>query len=310
MSELIDVVLPPDQVEGTRSQVQRWLKAVGEPARRHEPLVEIETDKVTVEVPSPADGVLAEIVAAEGVDVEPGAILARLRAASAADAPVAAAPVRAAPAVGRVRRARSGAARSRRTEPGHTPVACGTRPQRRPGDGQRRGRAHHRRGRAGRSSAGGRHVRRACARTRDRARRSRCARRAAYADAPAHRGAHGRKPPAYGAARDERVPVRHDGRARRSRGAQGGIRAPRPVADPDGLFRRGLRRGPARRSRGERPLERERDPASTIAWTSGSPRRSGTAGSSFRSSATPAHWTWRASRARSAHSSTRRARTR
>jgi 2-oxoglutarate dehydrogenase E2 component (dihydrolipoamide succinyltransferase) len=100
MNELIDVVLPPDQVEGTRSQVQRWLKAVGEPARRHEPLVEIETDKVTVEVPSPADGVLAEIVAAEGVDVEPGAILARLRAASAADAPVAAVPVRAAPAVG------------------------------------------------------------------------------------------------------------------------------------------------------------------------------------------------------------------
>ena len=100
MSELIDVVLPPDQVEGTRSQVQRWLKAVGEPVRRHEPLVEIETDKVTVEVPSPADGVLAEIVAAEGVDVEPGAILGRLRAASAADAPVAAAPVRAAPAVG------------------------------------------------------------------------------------------------------------------------------------------------------------------------------------------------------------------
>jgi len=100
MSEMIDVVLPPDQVEGTRSQVQRWLKAVGEPARRHEPLVEIETDKVTVEVPSPADGVLAEIVAAEGVDVEPGAILARLRAASAADAPVAAAPVRAAPAAG------------------------------------------------------------------------------------------------------------------------------------------------------------------------------------------------------------------
>ena len=56
MSELIDVLLPADQVEGTRSQVQRWLKAVGQPARRHEPLVEIETDKVTVEVPSPADG--------------------------------------------------------------------------------------------------------------------------------------------------------------------------------------------------------------------------------------------------------------
>src|SRR5687767_15573928 len=89
MDELIDVVLPPEQVEGTRSQVQRWLKAVGEQALRHEPLVEIETDKVTVEVPSPADGVLVEIVAAEGVDVEPGAVLARLRAAAAVEGPAA-----------------------------------------------------------------------------------------------------------------------------------------------------------------------------------------------------------------------------
>ncbi len=94
MGNLIDVVLPPEHVEGTRSQVQRWLKAVGEQAKRHEPLVEIETDKVTVEVPSPADGVLAEIVAAEGVDVEPGAVLARLQAGTAADAPAAAAAAR------------------------------------------------------------------------------------------------------------------------------------------------------------------------------------------------------------------------
>ncbi|HEU5468229.1 MAG TPA: biotin/lipoyl-containing protein, partial [Steroidobacteraceae bacterium] len=98
MSELIEVLLPSEQVEGTRSQVQRWLKAVGEPAKRHEPLVEIETDKVTVEVPSPADGVLAEIVAAEGADVAPGALLARLRAGAAADVPASAAAVPAAAA--------------------------------------------------------------------------------------------------------------------------------------------------------------------------------------------------------------------
>jgi 2-oxoglutarate dehydrogenase E2 component (dihydrolipoamide succinyltransferase) len=98
MGELIEVVLPADQVEGTRSQVQRWLKAVGQAAKRHEPLVEIETDKVTVEVPSPADGVLAEIVAAEGADVEPGALLARLRTGAAADAPAIAAAVPAAAA--------------------------------------------------------------------------------------------------------------------------------------------------------------------------------------------------------------------
>ena len=114
MSELIDVVLPADQVEGTRSQVQRWLKAVGETANRHEPLVEIETDKVTVEVPSPADGVLAEIVAAEGVDVEPGAVLARLRPGAAAATERTAAPPRAAAAArpARASAAQAGAALS------------------------------------------------------------------------------------------------------------------------------------------------------------------------------------------------------
>ena len=99
MGELIDVLLPADQVEGTRSQVQRWLKSVGQAAKRHEPLVEIETDKVTVEVPSPADGVLEEIVVAEGVDVAPGALLGRLRAGAAAGArPATAAVIRMAPA--------------------------------------------------------------------------------------------------------------------------------------------------------------------------------------------------------------------
>ena len=78
MSKTIDVLLPVEQAEGTRSQVLRWLKAVGETVKRHEPLVEIETDKVTVEVPAPADGVLQEITAAEGTDVEPGALLGRV----------------------------------------------------------------------------------------------------------------------------------------------------------------------------------------------------------------------------------------
>ena len=78
MSTTIDVLLPVEQAEGTRSQVLRWLKTVGESVKRHEPLVEIETDKVTIEVPAPADGVLQEIAAAEGTDVEPGALLGRV----------------------------------------------------------------------------------------------------------------------------------------------------------------------------------------------------------------------------------------
>jgi 2-oxoglutarate dehydrogenase E2 component (dihydrolipoamide succinyltransferase) len=98
MTNLIDVRLPADQVEGTRSRVQRWLKAAGEPVKRDEPLVEIETDKVTVEVPSPAEGVLEAIVAAEGTDVEPGAILGRLRAGAANAAAAAPRPASAAAA--------------------------------------------------------------------------------------------------------------------------------------------------------------------------------------------------------------------
>jgi 2-oxoglutarate dehydrogenase E2 component (dihydrolipoamide succinyltransferase) len=84
MTILIDVLLPSDQAEGTRSQVLRWLRSVGEAVARHEPLVEIETDKVTIEVPAPADGVLAEIAATEGMDVAPGALLGRLTPQNAA----------------------------------------------------------------------------------------------------------------------------------------------------------------------------------------------------------------------------------
>jgi 2-oxoglutarate dehydrogenase E2 component (dihydrolipoamide succinyltransferase) len=92
MSTTIDVLLPVDQAEGTRSQVLRWLKAVGETVKRHEPLVEIETDKVTVEVPAPADGVLQEIAAAEGTDVEPGALLGRVAPMATGSASPAIAP--------------------------------------------------------------------------------------------------------------------------------------------------------------------------------------------------------------------------
>jgi 2-oxoglutarate dehydrogenase E2 component (dihydrolipoamide succinyltransferase) len=92
MATKIDVLLPADQAEGTRSQVLRWLKAVGEPVAKHEPLVEIETDKVTVEVSAPAAGVLAEIAAAEGVDVAPGALLGRLAPGGAGTAQAPAPP--------------------------------------------------------------------------------------------------------------------------------------------------------------------------------------------------------------------------
>ncbi len=68
MNDVVDVILPSDQAEGTRSQVLAWLKAVGDAVSENEPLLEIETDKVTVEIPAPCSGVLCEILtqAADG----------------------------------------------------------------------------------------------------------------------------------------------------------------------------------------------------------------------------------------------------
>ncbi len=81
---LIDVRVP-EQQEGTRAAIGRWLKAVGDAVAEHEPLLELETDKVAVEVAAPASGTLAERCAEEGADVEPGALLARIEVAG--DAP-------------------------------------------------------------------------------------------------------------------------------------------------------------------------------------------------------------------------------
>jgi 2-oxoglutarate dehydrogenase E2 component (dihydrolipoamide succinyltransferase) len=82
----VEVRAPTAQEEGTRSQVLRWLKAVGEPVAEHEPLIELETDKVTVEVPSPAAGVLTQILKREQEEVAPGELLGRIGPAAGAAA--------------------------------------------------------------------------------------------------------------------------------------------------------------------------------------------------------------------------------
>jgi 2-oxoglutarate dehydrogenase E2 component (dihydrolipoamide succinyltransferase) len=66
--------------------VLRWCKAAGDAVRKDEPLLELETDKVTVEIPSPATGKLVEILKQPNEEVEPGQILARVRIAAASDA--------------------------------------------------------------------------------------------------------------------------------------------------------------------------------------------------------------------------------
>jgi|SRR5687767_519145 len=75
---MTDIVLPTDQTEGTSNVVGKWFKAVGDPVSLNEPLLEITTDKVTVEIAAPVSGVLAEILKPEGEAVEPGDVVGRI----------------------------------------------------------------------------------------------------------------------------------------------------------------------------------------------------------------------------------------
>src|SRR5256885_3036293 len=70
----------PDEQEGTKAVVRAWLKAVGDQVAENDPLVELETDKVTQEVSAPAAGVLAELVLVTDAEAVPGAGLGRIAA--------------------------------------------------------------------------------------------------------------------------------------------------------------------------------------------------------------------------------------
>jgi len=69
------IVVPSLGESVTEATVSKWLKQVGEKVDSDEPLVELETDKVNVEVPSPLTGTLSSIKAKEGDTVEIGALL-------------------------------------------------------------------------------------------------------------------------------------------------------------------------------------------------------------------------------------------
>jgi len=77
----------PDEQEGTKAVVRAWLKQIGDAVAENDPLVELETDKVTQEVPSPAAGVLAEIVLDTDAEAVPGALLARIETNGVATVP-------------------------------------------------------------------------------------------------------------------------------------------------------------------------------------------------------------------------------
>ena len=98
VAEVVAEVVAPQNEEGTKATILKWCKTAGESILKDEPLLELETDKVTVEIPSPASGVLVEILKQPNEEVLPGQLLARVRtdagggaqngaAADAGDAP-------------------------------------------------------------------------------------------------------------------------------------------------------------------------------------------------------------------------------
>ena len=82
----------------SEATIAKWFKKPGDAVKADEPLLELETDKVTLEVTAPSAGILAEIVAKDGETVSPGALLGQISAGGAKAAPVEAKAAAAAPA--------------------------------------------------------------------------------------------------------------------------------------------------------------------------------------------------------------------
>src|SRR5512138_2530391 len=92
---MTDIRVPTLGESVTEATIGRWFKKAGDPVAVDEPLVELETDKVTIEVPAPSAGTLSEIVAADGATVAVGALLGQITdGAGAAAAKPAAAPAK------------------------------------------------------------------------------------------------------------------------------------------------------------------------------------------------------------------------
>jgi pyruvate dehydrogenase E2 component (dihydrolipoyllysine-residue acetyltransferase) len=95
----IDVIMPALELAQENGKVLRWLKAPGDRVQKGDPLVEIETDKITTEIEAPESGILGEVTAREGQVVPVGQTIARIVeaagvvAAAAGRGPTAAAPV-------------------------------------------------------------------------------------------------------------------------------------------------------------------------------------------------------------------------
>ncbi|MCK5284615.1 MAG: 2-oxoglutarate dehydrogenase complex dihydrolipoyllysine-residue succinyltransferase [Alphaproteobacteria bacterium] len=75
---MVEIVVPVLGESVSEATVAQWLKKEGETVKTDEPIVELETDKVTLEIPAPSDGIITKIIVNEGENVEIGAILGEL----------------------------------------------------------------------------------------------------------------------------------------------------------------------------------------------------------------------------------------
>ena len=78
----ISIIVPALGESVTEATGSKWLKNLGEPVIQDEPLCELETDKVAIEIYAPKDGILSEVLAAEGSNVEVGGLLGYLTPAN------------------------------------------------------------------------------------------------------------------------------------------------------------------------------------------------------------------------------------
>src|SRR5262247_2887219 len=88
---MTDIRVPTLGESVTEATIGRWFKKAGDAVAADEPLVELETDKVTIEVPAPAAGILSEIVAKDGETVAVGALLGQINQGAGKAAPAKAA---------------------------------------------------------------------------------------------------------------------------------------------------------------------------------------------------------------------------
>ena len=97
---IIDVVVPQLSESVAEATLLTWHKKVGDAVARDENLIDVETDKVVLELPAPAAGVIVEIIQADGATVTAGQLIAKIdtEATAGVVAPAAAAPVAAASA--------------------------------------------------------------------------------------------------------------------------------------------------------------------------------------------------------------------